>query len=195
MRGCANSEPEGPGVGRAGDGATPVVDPECLSLRPMVEQLYRSESHRLVKLVARRTLDREEARDIVQELFSRLLRGGLVSGPLQRPQAYLSRMAVNLVRDRAKAAVRRSSSKHQVPDENELRGPDQVAALESRDMLNRIEAAMLRLRPRTREIFLAHRIDGLSYAEIADRMGITVKGVEKQMSKAIAQLDRLLDRR
>jgi RNA polymerase sigma-70 factor (ECF subfamily) len=35
----------------------------------------------------------------------------------------------------------------------------------------------------------------LSYAEIANLTGLSVKGVEKQMSKAIATIDRLLDRR
>lgn len=61
-------------------------------------------------------------------------------------------------------------------------------------MLRHVEAAMLKLRPKTREIFMAHRIDGLSYAEIAELTGLSIKGVEKQMSKAIAQIDRLLDR-
>jgi len=61
-------------------------------------------------------------------------------------------------------------------------------------MLQRVEAAVLRLRPRTREIFMAHRVEGLSYAEIAQRTGLSVKGVEKQMSKAIAALDRMLER-
>lgn len=61
-------------------------------------------------------------------------------------------------------------------------------------MLRRLEAIMLKLKPRTRAIFIAHRIDGLSYAEIAERTGLSVKGVEKQMSKAIAHIDRMLDR-
>ena len=71
---------------------------------------------------------------------------------------------------------------------------DQVAVLESRDTLRRLEAAISKLKPKTREIFLAHRLDGLSYAEIAELTGLSVKGVEKQMSKAIAKIDRLLDR-
>ena len=79
-------------------------------------------------------------------------------------------------------------------DDVVLAGIDQQRLLESRDMLRRVEAAVLRLRPKTREIFMAHRIEGLSYAEIAERHGMTVKGVEKQMSKAIAALDRMLDR-
>ena len=41
---------------------------------------------------------------------------------------------------------------------------------------------------------MAHRVEGLSYAEIAQRTGLSVKGVEKQMSKAIAAIDRMLDR-
>ena len=71
---------------------------------------------------------------------------------------------------------------------------DQVAVLESRDTLRRLEQAMGKLKPKTREIFLAHRIHGFTYAEIAERTGLSVKGVEKQMSKAIAKIDRLLDR-
>ncbi len=69
---------------------------------------------------------------------------------------------------------------------------DPVAALEARDRLARIEEAVLRLKPLTREIFLACRLDGYSYAEIAERTGLSVRGVEKQMSRAIKQLGRHL---
>jgi RNA polymerase sigma-70 factor (ECF subfamily) len=103
-------------------------------------------------------------------------------------------MATNLLRDRGKRELRQMSGSHVPADETMLPGIDQNRLLESRDMLTRVEAAMLKLRPKTREIFMAHRIDGLSYAEIAERTGLTVKGVEKQMSKAIAKIDRLLDR-
>ena len=113
---------------------------------------------------------------------------------IERPQAYLSRMATNLLRDRAKIASRRMQANHVPADEAALAGTDQQRLLETRDMLRRVEAAVLRLRPRTREIFMAHRVDGLSYAEIAQRTGLSVKGVEKQMSKAIAAIDRMLER-
>ena len=104
-------------------------------------------------------------------------------------------MAANLVKDRSREAARRTRSLHLVAEDHELAGNDQVRLVESRDMLNRIEAAMMGLRPRTREIFMAHRIDGLTYVEIAGRMGLSVKGVEKQMSKALQQIDRKLSRR
>ena len=160
-----------------------------------LDALYREESPRLLRSLARRTSSREEARDLVQEIFCRIARLG--SERLQRvdrPQAYLSRMAANLLRDRSKRASRQRQESHVSVDDVVLAGIDQQRLLESRDMLRRVEAAVLRLRPKTREIFMAHRIEGLSYAEIAERHGMTVKGVEKQMSKAIAALDRMLDR-
>ena len=159
-----------------------------------LEMLYREESPRLLRSLARKT-GRDEARDLVQEMFCRMARLGAGGGlRLERPQAYLSRMAANLLRDEGRRASRHMTGNHVPVDDSLAAGVDQQRLLESRDMLTRVEAAMLKLRPRTREIFMAHRIDGLSYAEIAERMGITVKGVEKQMSKAIAKIDRLLDR-
>lgn len=156
--------------------------------------LYRSESPKLIRLFARRTRDPVEADDLVQDVFCRFARLKEHAFGLERPQAYLRRIASNLLKDRARTAVRHSQALHVVADEEVLQGIDQERALESRDMLRRLEAAMLKLRPRTREIFLAHRIEGLSYSEIAKRTGLSVKGVEKQMSKAILQLDKFLQR-
>ncbi|OYW46405.1 MAG: hypothetical protein B7Z33_03185 [Sphingomonadales bacterium 12-68-11] len=160
-----------------------------------LDLIYREQSPRLLRSLSRRTASAEEARDLVQDIFCRL--AGLGSEGLQfveRPQAYLSRMATNLLRDRAKRSRRRMEESHVPADESTLQGIDHHRILESRDMLQRVEAAVLRLRPRTREIFMAHRVEGLSYAEIAQRTGLSIKGVEKQMSKAIAALDRMLDR-
>lgn len=71
-------------------------------------------------------------------------------------------------------------------------GPDMTAALEARDLLDRLQNALIQLKPKTRSIFLAHRVDGHSYNEIAKQTGLSVKGVEWHMTKAIAHLDRML---
>lgn len=63
-----------------------------------------------------------------------------------------------------------------------------------RDMLGRLEAAMRRLKPRTREIFLAKRLDGMNYAEIARRTGLSVRRLERHVAKALATIDRELHR-
>lgn len=167
------------------DGSAAVADTLCL------DALYRDHSPRLLRSISRRMSSRDEARDLVHEIFLRIARLGS-SRPLKldRPEAYLSRMATNLLRDLARTASRHQTDRHVTVDEQSLAGPDQHKQLESRDMLRRMEAAMLKLRPITREIFMAHRLDGLSYAEIAEQTGLSIKGVEKHMSKAIAQITR-----
>lgn len=167
----------------------------CREGREELEALYRTEAPRLLRLITRRTGSREDALDLVQEAFLRVARRDASEpGRLERPAAYLVRIAGNLLRDRARTSARRSAALHEPANEESLCAADEERRLEARDGLARLESAMLRLKPRTREIFMAHRLDGLTYAEIAARTGLSVKGVEKQMSRAIAHLDRMMDR-
>lgn len=158
------------------------------------DALYRAEKPRLVRFFARR-VGKEDVVDLVHETFRRLLGAASTRGTtFDSPEAYLTRVADNLLRDRARSLAHRASA-GQVPlDENRIGGPDPHDVLEQRDTVSRIHTALQTLKPRTREIFLLHRSDGLSYAQIAARMGMSVKGVEKQMTKALTHLRRRLDR-
>jgi len=159
-----------------------------------VSAFYAAEAPRLWRLFWRRTASSDEARDLVQETFARVLGQGLRSG-IANPAGYLTRVAQNLLRDRAKFMRRRSAEFHMSADDAVLAGTDQIRLLEVRDMLDRIEHAMLELSPRDREIFMAHRLEGLTYGEIAERTGCTVKMVEKAIGRAVLELDRALDQR
>jgi RNA polymerase sigma-70 factor (ECF subfamily) len=162
--------------------------------RERVQQLYREHSPALVRQLARKTGCRELARELANETFVRLLRmapGNL--GRIEQPEAFLRRVSTNLLRDWGRAA----SLKERAQPTLELasdRQFDPVAELESRDTLRRLERAVAKMKPKTREIFLAHRLHGFRYAEIAERTGHSDKGVEKQMSKAMAKIARFLDR-
>ena len=111
---------------------------------------------------------------------------------IERPAAFLNRIATNVLKNEAKSAYERARGNSLPVEEAGLTAPDLVATLEARDMINRVQTALMRLSPKTRDIFLAHRVDGLSYADIAQRMGLSKKGVEWHMTKAIAHLDRSL---
>jgi RNA polymerase sigma-70 factor (ECF subfamily) len=182
-----------PGSGLSAGDALP---PENRALPPSgelpVARLYRTERPRLLRFFARR-VGRAEAHDLVQEAFASLL-AAVSRRPksIEQPEAYLTRVATNLVLKRGRTAARRSTALHIPADEAALTGTDTEAHLEERDMLERLETAMLRLRPLTREIFMAHRLDGYTYREIAERTGLSVKRVEKHMSRAIARLDDIL---
>jgi RNA polymerase sigma-70 factor (ECF subfamily) len=154
--------------------------------------LYRSDSRRLLRFFARRA-PAPDAPDLVHDSFVRLAAREQDVGPvIERPAAYLSRIASNLLRNLRKQNARRSAEHHAPLDEARLSIADPVHALEARDMLARIEAALALLPERTKDIYLAHRLDGYSYAEIAALTGLSIKGVEWQMSKAIAHVDRVL---
>lgn len=156
--------------------------------------LYRTERPGLLRFLSRRTPD-GCAEDMVQQLFARMAaRTEDHAVAIASPTAYLREAARNLVRDHARATARGSERLHLSIDDVPLCDGDPIAALEARDRLARIEQAVLRLKPLTRQIFLARRLDGYSYAEIAEQTGLSVKGVEKQMSRAIKQLGRHLRR-
>ncbi|MEG3089639.1 sigma-70 region 4 domain-containing protein [Sphingomonas sp. PB4P5] len=61
------------------------------------------------------------------------------------------------------------------------------------DKLVRMEQAMLALPRMTREVFLAHRLDGYSYTDIARLTGMSVHRVERHMATAIYHLSRFMD--
>jgi RNA polymerase sigma-70 factor (ECF subfamily) len=61
------------------------------------------------------------------------------------------------------------------------------------ELLRRLEEAVASMPRKQRAIFLAHRLDDMSYEEIADRTGLTVRQVERQMARAIYKLCRHMD--
>jgi RNA polymerase sigma-70 factor (ECF subfamily) len=63
------------------------------------------------------------------------------------------------------------------------------------DLLRRLETALANMPRIQRQIFLAHRLDGMSFAEIARRTGLSQRQVERQMARALAKLDKQLEGR
>jgi RNA polymerase sigma-70 factor (ECF subfamily) len=62
-----------------------------------------------------------------------------------------------------------------------------------RDQQRRMQEALGKLPKVQREIFLAHRVDDLSYREIARRTGLTPRQVERHMAGAIYKLVKQMD--
>lgn len=174
------------------DDPLPPHDRLVLGSALALEQLYQAQAPRLTRFFARRTA-RQDVADLVQESFVRLADAANDPGKaINHPEAYLNQIAANMLRTRAKSALQRSLA-HQVPlDESALPAPDAVAMLEARDLLDRLQQALMRLPPKTRDIFLAHRVDGLSYKAIADRERLSIKGIEWHMRKAITHLDKAI---
>lgn len=154
--------------------------------------LYREHSSRLRRYFRGRGSP-SNADDLVQETFLRLASAtSRRPNSIEQPRAYVNQIANNLLREQARFAARRSAALHVSEEDVSLSGPDPLAQLEARDMLERLEAAMAKMKPATREIFMAHRIDGYTYSEIAERTGRSVKSVEKHIAKAIFIVNRAM---
>jgi RNA polymerase sigma factor (sigma-70 family) len=65
--------------------------------------------------------------------------------------------------------------------------------LDDAERLRRLERAMRTVPRRTREVFLAHRLDAMSYREIAERTGLSLREVERHIARAIWAIDRSLN--
>ncbi len=127
------------------------------------------------------------AEEAVQDTYLRLHTLGTVPD-IDNPRSYLFRMAGNIAVDRIRAESR--LGRRFVPVEQGLEQPDEEpaadTALEHKQRLDRLRRALDELPPRCREVFLLHRFDGLSHADIAARLGISRSMVEKHIMKALA---------
>jgi RNA polymerase sigma factor (sigma-70 family) len=139
----------------------------------------------LVRRIARRTRRPQDAEDFLQSAYVRFeeYRARAV---IEDPTAFLMRAASNIAvdevrRDQVRQGEGRTVLQLMSQAENQ---PLQDEVLAARKRLQRVRDGLSELSPRTREIFLMHRIEGLRYREIAVHFGISVSAVEKHVAKA-----------
>lgn len=150
-----------------------------------IESVFDREAPRLRRYFRHKGFG-DEAEDLVQECFRRT-----IGRRADRPEAFLMRTAINLAIEQWRSRARHHRDRQVSTDGLDLGGPDPLAQLEAADLLRRIEASLARLSPRTRVIFLEHRIDGLTLPELAIRHGLSIHGVEYHLAKAMALIRRV----
>jgi len=131
-------------------------------------------------MLRERGMAEEIAQDVMLELWRRRealeltdsLRGYLLQATRNR--------SLNAIRHRA---IERRSEPQLV--DGVARSPSTDASAREKELESAIQAAIGSLPDRCRQIFELSRVDGLKYAEIATRLGISIKTVEVQMGKAL----------
>jgi RNA polymerase sigma-70 factor (ECF subfamily) len=138
--------------------------------------------------VARRIADQAEVDDLVQEACARLVASAR-ERTVDEPQAYLFRIAANLIADRHRRML------PMVPVTAEIDPPVRAAQEDRRrvaDLQAALERALDELSPRCREVFVMRRFDERGTGEIARELGISPRMVQKHLTHAVAHLyDRL----
>jgi RNA polymerase sigma-70 factor (ECF subfamily) len=131
-------------------------------------------------------VDEDEVQDALQETYENLLRYRQSEWE-DLPRALVMRIAANVVIDRARHRASRHSRQHISVDDFDLESSE---ATPERRVLAQEDIALVRsaivdMPERCQEVFILSRIKGMNYQQIADHLSISVKAVEKHISRAL----------
>jgi RNA polymerase sigma-70 factor, ECF subfamily len=158
------------------------------------ELLFKSNFKGLCWFAVKYVKDLDTAKEIVQDAFINLWEKR-ESIDLSKPvKSYLSTIiynkSLNYLRDNKKFNKDILSFENLYPDA----GFHQTDKLIEDEISNKIKSAIDELPEKCREVFLLSRYENLKYQQIADKLQISIKTVEAQMSKALQHMrTRLVD--
>jgi RNA polymerase sigma-70 factor, ECF subfamily len=146
-------------------------------LTELFEQYYGS----LVRMLYRRTGDRDRAEDLAQETFARA-----VAAPPNNPRPWLFAVALNLVREDGRRAIRQGRRLELLRSEDRNEdGPE--SDLDRNDRRAGVRAALATLNERDREALLL-KAEGFNYDEIAATLGLSKGAVGTTLARARRRL-------
>ncbi len=134
-----------------------------------------------------------EAEDLVQDVFVSLqVRGA--SRSIENVEGYLFRIAANTLMRRHKRRTWDWAG-HETLDDGEWPSNDvsPERALIGKEAMGRVVAALRDLPPRSSEAFFLHRFEEMTYAAIAERMGISTKAVDHLIQRALKRIAQSLE--
>ena len=155
--------------------------------RSALQLLFQQQYAMVCTVIRRYVVDPGLMEDLAQEVFVRFWEKRHQINVDSNLPAYLRRMAVN----EALAHLRKKT--RFAPDELPTHLPGHLSApadeaLLADDLKSAVRVAIDKLPPRCRAVFQLSRFEELTYAEIAERLDISVKTVENQMGKALRVL-------
>ena len=164
-------------------------------------QAYLQRRPNLIRFFAARTGSMAAAEDLAQDLYVKLAARDLQVAA-DNPVALLYRIATNVMLDRARGEARSSTrdAAWRRSERTSIGGEDVVdeapadEQVSSRQRLRQLVDAVGELPPQMQRAFRLHKLEGLSHAQTAQSMGLSVKSVEKHISAALKALTARLGR-
>jgi len=159
------------------------------TVRPDLEQVFRTAYPRVVAVAARVLGSRAEAEDVAQEVF---LSFGRSAVPAGEAAGWLSVAAAHTALNALRSGRRRSAREVAAVDALTV-APDVADTVLALDDRRRVRGALGRL-PRTQAIALVLRHSGLSYAEVAAALDLSPGSVGTTLRRAESALREELHR-
>jgi RNA polymerase sigma-70 factor (ECF subfamily) len=156
------------------------------------KELYRLYSPRLYGNLIKLVKNEAIARELLQDVFVRVWKHRHDIDPKQSFRAYCFRIAENLVTDFfRKAACDRKLTEYlmRAASDHDLSTEEHIDFRESRDLLHR---AMCLLPPQRRQVFELCKMEGRSYAEVSQLLGISTSTISDHIVKATRAIKKYL---
>ena len=169
--------------------AESAAQPAAAARRTIVETWFARHAKELGRFLRRYIRDERDIEDCVQETFLQVWRQEQRGGLNGDTQGYLFNAAINVARDRHRRDSARGGSQQHDSMQEELadeRAADAETSAHWNEGLRRLEQALSGLRPSTRNVFLLYHLENLTYPDIARRLGVTTRTVEREMARALA---------
>ena len=147
----------------------------------IISNYYAQHRDEIVDFITVRITDADEAEDMVQDLFLRLLRGHQLITPVTLPC---------LVYTMARHSIADYYRRRRVRDEYEhyMKNSDSIGEMESvisaRQLMERMERTLARLPEACGRIYRLHIYDGLKVSDIAQQLELPYKQVENRLGQA-----------
>lgn len=150
-----------------------------------ITNLYRDHHGWLVSWLRRRLGCPHNAGDLAHDTFVRILGRQHALADVNEPRAWLTRIAQGLMVDQFRRQDIERACLEAIASLPEHTTPSPEERLLLVEALVRVEALLDGLAPKARTAFLMSRLEGLSYPEIATRLGVALSSVEKYMAAAV----------
>ena len=162
----------------------------------LVERLFAEQGGALQAFFRRRVRSTADTQDLAQEVYLRMLR---ITDPeaIRNPVLYLYTVANNLVKEHAVLSHRRANS----IDIDEVAAHEQLETLPAFDhdldaarRIARLQVVLRQLRPKCQAAVALRFTHGLSYREVALRLGVSPQMAKKYVAQALSHCRRRMAR-
>jgi len=127
----------------------------------------------------------QRAQDLAQDTFVRLMTHRRGVEPLREPRAFLTKVAHGLMVNQWRRDVIERAYLDALASHPEAVAPSPEVQAVLLETLQEVDRLLSQLRPRVREAFLMAQLDGLGYAQIGAKLGVSDRMVRKYMAQAM----------
>ncbi|MEA4903915.1 MAG: RNA polymerase sigma-70 factor [Petrimonas sp.] len=150
--------------------------------------LFDMYHNKMFRFLLKVTHSESTSQDLVQDIFLKLWQNRERISEIDNINAYLFRMAQNHALNEMERFTKRTLSLSESHLEDYVTYSTPLETLISNEVKEKLAEAIKKLSPQQQRVFVLHKEEGYSYAEIADRLNLSVSTIHNHMHQALIKL-------